>query len=156
EERLKGGYKIIHSYKPTGKAEVNEVISAENSICRISFERSGEMNHLNLGQMADYNKGDKGFMLDTVNLTWVPIYKFDEYLIEKRLTAAQINRNISLLTESRNDVITIQLSEAFVGEEAVFAKTLANAFIQSICTVMNLDDNEINGFFQPIVGQNGK
>lgn len=156
EERLKGGYKIIHSYKPTGKAEVNEVISAGNSICRISFERSGEMNHLNLGQMADYNKGDKGFMLDTVNLTWVPIYKFDEYLVEKRLTAAQINRNISLLTESRNDVITIQLSAAYVGEEAVFAKTLANAFIQSICTVMNLDDNEINGFYQPIVGQNGK
>jgi hypothetical protein len=25
-----------------------------------------------------------------------------------------------------------------------------------LCTVMNLDDNEINGFYQPIVGQNGK
>ena len=156
EERLKGGYKIIHSYKPTGKAEVNEVISEGNSICRISFERSGEMNHLNLGQMADYNKGDKGFMLDTVNLTWVPIYKYDDYLLEKRLTANQINRNVSLLTESRNDIITIQLIDAFIGDEVVFAKTLANVFIQSICTVMNLDDNEINGFYQPIVGQNGK
>ena len=156
EERLKGGYKIIHSYKPTGKAEVNEVINSGISICRISFERSGEMNHLNLGQMADYNKGDKGFMLDTVNLTWVPIHKFDDYLVEKRLTASQINRNVSLLTESRNDVITLQLTEPFVGEEEVFAKTLLNAFNQSICTVMNLDDNEINGFYQPIVGQNGK
>lgn len=156
EERLKGGYKIIHSYKPTGKAEVNEVIREGNSICRISFERSGEMNHLNLGQMADYNKGDKGFMLDTVNLSWVPLYKYDEYLIEKRLTAVQINRNVSLLTESRNDVITLQLTEAYVGEEEVFAKTLINAFIQSICTVMNLDDNEINGFYQPIAGQSGK
>ena len=156
EERLKGGYKIIHSYKPTGKAEVNEVITANKSICRISFERSGEMNHLNLGQMADYNKGDKGFMLDTVNLNWVPIYKFDDYLVEKKLNATQINRNVSLLTESRNDIITIQLKEAYVGEEEVFAKTLANALIQSICTVMNLDDNEINGFYQPIVGQNGK
>jgi hypothetical protein len=122
EERLKGGYKIIHSYKPTGKAEVNEVISSINSICRISFERSGEMNHLNLGQMADYNKGDKGFMLDTVNLTWVPIYKFNDYLIEKKLTAAQINRNVSLLTESRNDIIAIQLSEPYVGEEGSFRK----------------------------------
>ena len=156
EERLKGGYKIIHSYKPTGKAVVNEVISSNKSICRISFERSGEMNHLNLGQMADYNKGDKGFMLDAVNLTWVPIYKFNDYLVEKRLTAAQINRNVSLLTESRNDVITLQLSDAYIGEEEVFAKTLSNAFIQSVCTVMNLDDNEINGFYQPIVGQNGK
>ena len=156
EERLKGGYKIIHSYKPTGKAEVNEVIRNGKSICRISFERSGEMNHLNLGQMADYNKGDKGFMLDTVNLIWVPIYKFDEHLLEKKLNAGQINRNISLLTDSRNDVITIQLTDGFIGEEVVFAKTLANAFIQSICTVMNLDDNEINGFYQPIVGQNGK
>lgn len=156
EERLKGGYKIIHSYKPTGKAEVNEVISSNKSICRISFERSGEMNHMNLGQMADYNKGDKGFMLDTVNLNWVPIYKFDDYLVEKRLNATQINRNVSLLTESRNDVIAIQLTESFVGEEEVFAKTLCNALVQSICTVMNLDDNEINGFYQPIVGQNGK
>lgn len=156
EERLKGGYKIIHSYKPTGKAEVNEVISSDKSICRISFERSGEMNHLNLGQMADYNKGDKGFMLDTVNLNWVPIPKFNDYLIEKKINTNQINRNVSLLTESRNDVITIQLSESYVGDEDVFAKTLCNAFIQSICTVMNLDDNEINGFYQPIAGQNGK
>jgi superfamily II DNA/RNA helicase len=156
EERLKGGYKIVHSYKPTGKAEVNEVISSGNSICKISFERSGEMNHMNLGQMADYNKGDKGFMLDTVNLSWVPINKFEEYLVEKRLTAAQINRNVSLLTESRNDVITLQLTEAYIGDEEIFAKTLVNVFIQSICTVMNLDDNEINGFYQPIVGQNGK
>lgn len=156
EERLKGGYKIIHSYKPTGKAEVNEVISNDRSICRISFERSGEMNHLNLGQMADYNKGDKGFMLDTVNLNWVSLPKLQDYLAEKRITANQINRNISLLTESRNDVITIQLTDPYVGEEEVFAKTLANALIQSICTVMNLDDNEINGFYQPIVGQNGK
>ncbi len=156
EERLKGGYKIIHSYKPTGKAEVNEVISDNTSICRISFERSGEMNHLNLGQMADYNKGDKGFMLDTVNLNWVAVHKLQEYLTEKRLSANQINRNISLLTESRNDVITIQLTEVYVGEEEVFAKTLVNALTQSICTVMNLDDNEISGFYQPIVGQNGK
>jgi hypothetical protein len=95
-------------------------------------------------------------MLDTVNLNWVPIYKFDDYLVEKKLNATQINRNVSLLTESRNDIITIQLKEAYVGEEEVFAKTLANALIQSICTVMNLDDNEINGFYQPIVGQNGK
>jgi hypothetical protein len=50
------------------------------------------MNHMNLGQMADYNKGDKGFMLDTVNLAWVPIYKFNDYLIEKKLTANQINQ----------------------------------------------------------------
>jgi len=156
EERLKGGYKIIHSYKPTGKAEVNEVISSGNSLCRISFERSGEMNHLNLGSMKDYTDGHKGFMLDTVNLNWVPLYKFDNYLIEKKLTAAQINRNVSLLTESRNDIIAIQLTEPYVGEEEVFAKTLCNALIQSICTVMNLDDNEINGYYQPIASQNGK
>jgi superfamily II DNA/RNA helicase len=156
EERLKGGYKIIHSYKPTGRAEVNELISSEKSLCKISFERSGEMNHINLGAMQDYNEGDKGFMLDTVNLNWVPIYRFDDYLVEKKLTAAQVNKNVSLLTESRNDIITIQLTEAYAGEEEPFAKTLSNALVQSLCTVMNLDDNEINGFYQPIVGQNGK
>lgn len=156
EERLKGGYKIIHSYKPTAKAEVNEVISSEKSLCKITFERSAEMNHLNLGQTADYNKGDKGFMLDTVNLTWVPIYKLEEYLREKNLNATQINGHISLLTESRNDIISLQLTELYIGEEDVFAKTLCNVMIQSICTVMNLDDNEISGFYQPINGQNGK
>jgi ribosomal protein S27E len=156
EERLKGGYKIIHSYKPTGKAEINEVMLQDNSLCKISFERSGEMNHINLGQMADYNRGDKGFMLDTVNLNWVPIYKYDDYLREKNLNASQINRNISLLTESRNDIISFQLTEKYNGEEEIFSKTLCNALIQSICTIMNLDDNEINGFYQPIKGHNGK
>jgi superfamily II DNA/RNA helicase len=156
EERLKGGYKIIHSYKPTGKAEVNEVIFNENSICKISFERSGEMNHLNLGQMADFNKGDVGFMLDTVNLNWVPLYKYSDYLKEKNLNANQINRNISLITESRNDIISLQLTEPFTGIDEVFGKTLYNVLVQSICTVMNLDDNEINGLYQPIIGQNGK
>jgi hypothetical protein len=63
---------------------------------------------------------------------------------------------VSLLTESRNDIIALQLSEPYVGDEEVFAKSLCNALVQSICTVMNLDDNEINGFYQPIVGQNGK
>lgn len=156
EERLKGGYKIIHSYKPTGKAEVSEVLRSSKSICRISYERSGEMNHLNLGTMKDYNEGNKGFMLDTVNLNWIPVNRLDDYLIEKRLNANQVNRNISLITESRNDIITIQLSEVYVGEENIFAKTLFNALTQSICTVMNLDDNEINGYYQPINGQNGK
>ncbi|NJO91530.1 MAG: DUF1998 domain-containing protein [Chloroflexia bacterium] len=156
EERLKGGYKIIHSYKPTGKAEVNKVKSHGISLCKISFERSGEMNHLNLGSMKDYMDGDIGFMLDTVNLTWVPIYNFDAYLAEKKLTAAKINRNISLLTESRNDIITIQITESFNGDEEEFAKTLCHVLLQSICTIMNLDDNEISGFYQPIVGSNGK
>jgi superfamily II DNA/RNA helicase len=156
EERLKGGYKIIHSYKPTGKAEVNEVIYNDKSICRISFERSGEMNHLNLGQMADFNKGDVGFMLDTSNLNWVPLNRFDDYLREKNLNANQINRNISLITESRNDIIAFQLTEPFIGNDEVFGKTLYNVLVQSICTVMNLDDNEINGLYQPIIGQNGK
>ncbi|MEI6137957.1 MAG: DEAD/DEAH box helicase [Mariniphaga sp.] len=156
EERLKGGYKIIHSYKPTGKAEVEEVISSDKSICRISFERSGEMNHLNLGQMIDFHKGDKGFVLDTVNLNWVPLHKIDDYLREKKMNINQMNKNVSLLTESRNDIFSIQLTEPYIGEEDVFAKTLCNALTQSICTVMNLDDNEISGFYQPISGQNGK
>jgi len=156
EERLKGGYKIIHSYKPTGKAEVNEVIRDNQSLCRISFERSGEMNHLNLGQMADFSKGNKGFLLDSVNLNWVSFTGLNDYLRDKKLSANQVNRNITLLSESRNDVITIQLTEGYNGDEEVFAKTLVNTLIQSICTVMNLDDNEIKGFYQPITGQNGK
>jgi hypothetical protein len=96
EERLKGGYKIIHSYKPTGKAEVNEVISAGNNICKISFERSGEMNHLNFRAMKDYSEGDKGFMLDTVNL-WLFQFISSMNTLLKKITAAQINRNVSLL-----------------------------------------------------------
>lgn len=156
EERLKGGYKVIHSYKPTGKAETKEVFLKMNSLCTISFERSAEMNHLNLGQMVDYSRGQKGFMLDTKNLNWVPIHRLDEYCIEKNINQNQINRNISLLTDSRNDVISLQLSKPFSGEESVFCKTLMNALVQSICTVMNLDDNEISGMYQPIAGRNGK
>lgn len=156
EERLKGGYKIIHSYRPSAKAENISVVSKGENISHISFERSGEMNHLNLGQMSNYNDGEIGFMLDTVNLSWVPTYRVDDYIQEKGLSANQLSRNVSLLTESRNDIISLQVSEPLSGDHEAFAKTLLNAFVQSICTVMNLDDSEISGFYQPITGQNGK
>jgi superfamily II DNA/RNA helicase len=156
EERLKGGYKIINSYKPTSKAIVKEAKIKGISICKIAFERSAKLYHLNLGQMADYNEQRYGFNLDPVNFNWIPHLKIEEYCTEKKITQNQLRKGISLLTESRNDVITIQLTESFSGEEEIFAKTLINALIQSICTVLNLDDDEIHGLYQPITGQNGK
>jgi superfamily II DNA/RNA helicase len=156
EERLKGGYKIIHSYKPGSKAVVLELGTGGQSFCKISFERSAEMNHLNLGQNVDYCKNIKGFVLDTKNLNWVQHTKVIEYCKEKNINQNSLNRNISLFTDSHNDVVTIQLTNLFVGDERTFARTLTNAMVQSICTVMNLDDNEISGFYQPINGTNGK
>lgn len=72
------------------------------------------------------------------------------------ITANRICRNISLLTESRNDVISIKLSQGYNGDEVVFSFTLLNTLLQSICTVMNLDDNEINGMYQTISSKEGK
>jgi len=156
EERLKSGYKIIHSYKPTSKADVREVIFKGNTICKIAFERNARMTHLNMGQMFDYNEQRIGFNLDPVNFTWVAHQKIQEHCSEKKISLNQIRRGISLMTESGNDVISIQLTGSFNGDEEVFAKTLLNSFIQSICTVLNLDDDEIGGLYQPISGQNGK
>jgi len=156
EERLRGGYKIIHSYKPTSKANVREALINGSPVCRISFERSAKFYHLNLGQLADYVEQRTGFNLDPVNFTWVNHLKLDEYCQEKKITLNQLRRNISLMNDSFNDVITIRLTDAFNGDEEVFAKTLLNTLIQSICTVLNLDDDEIKGFYQPINGGNGK
>lgn len=156
EERLKGGYKIINSYKPTSKAVVKEIKMNGKHICKLAFERSAQMRHLNMGQMADYSEQRIGFNLDPVNFKWVQFSKLDEHCKEKNLSKGQMRTNVSLLTESKNDVIVLQLTEPFVGDEEIFAKTLLNAFIQSLCTVLNLDDDEINGLYQPIVGQNGK
>jgi len=156
EERLKGGYKIIHSYKPGSKALVLELGTGGQSFCKITFERSAEFNHLNLGQNADYTRKLKGFVLDTKNLNWVQYNKIIDYCKEKNINQNILNRNISLITESHNDVVTFQLTNPFMGDERSFARTLTNALVQSICTVMNLDDNEISGFYQPINGFNGK
>jgi len=156
EERLKSGYKIVHSYKPTSKAVVKEAKKKGNTFCKISFERNAKFNHLNMGQMADYNEQRTGFNLDPVNFVWVPHMKIAEHCKEKKISVNQLRKGISLLTESRNDVITIQLSAPGTGNEEIFAKTLGNALIQSICTVLNLDDDEIDGLYQPITGQNGK
>ncbi len=156
EERLKGGYKIINSYKPTSKAIVKELKSNGKPFCKLTFERSAQMRHLNMGQMADYAEQRIGFNLDPVNFKWVQFSKLDEHCKEKNLNKGQLRTGVSLLTESKNDVIVLQLTEGFVGDEEVFAKTLLNAFVQSLCTVLNLDDDEINALYQPIVGQNGK
>ncbi len=156
EERLKGGYKIIHSYKPGSKAVVFELGASGQPFCKITFERSAEMNHLNLGHNADYSKKIKGFILDTKNLNWVQHNKVIEYCNEKNINQNILNRNISLLTASHNDVVTFQLTNPYIGDENSFARTLTNTLLQSISTVMNLDDNEIGGFYQPIKGFNGK
>lgn len=156
EDRLKGGYKIVHSYKPTSKAQVFEVKSNGSSICKITFERSAEMNHMNLGTNMDFKEGKIGFMLDTVNLNWISHNRIKEHCKEKNITQAQVNRNITLITDSKNDVITIQITNPIDSDDESFGKTLGNAFVQAICTVMNLDDSEIHGLYQPIIGQNGK
>lgn len=156
EERLKGGYKIVHGYRSSEKAELKQLKVGDIDLCLISFERSAEMNHLNMGQLDDYKEGNIGFMLDTVNLNWVTPKELEKYLKDKNLTRRQINGNITLHTESRNDVICLQLNESYQGDEEAFAKTLCNALVQSICTVLNLDDSEIRAFYQPIEGHNGK
>jgi ribosomal protein S27E len=156
EERLKSGYKVIHSYKPGGKAKVLELGSGGVDFCRLTFERSAEMNHLNLGQNADYSINIKGFVLDTKNLNWVQHNKVAEYCKDKNINQSSLNRNISLITDSHNDVVSFQMSQPYSGDEEIFARTLTNALVQSICTSMNLDDNEIGGFYQPIKGSNGK
>jgi len=156
EDRLKSGYKIIHSYKPGNKATVLELGTGGLPFCKIAFERTAEMNHINLGLNADYTKKIKGFILDTKNLNWVQHNKLDEYCTERNINQNLLNRNISLLTDSRNDVITFQLIEPYTRDENSFARTLLNTLLQSISTVMNLDDNEIAGFYQPIKGSNGK
>lgn len=158
EERSKGGYKIIHSYSKTKNASCEEIIKNNKTIANITFERTARLRHINIGSHYEIKEGKLGYNLDLINRLWISSdqKKIEKHIEVKRLTSKDISRNLTLLTDSNNDVITLEVAEPITASIDEFGATLLNVLHQSICNVLNLDESEIRGYYQPIKEQNGK
>ncbi len=158
EERSKSGYKIIHSYTKSKKANCEELLLNNKSVATITFERTAKFKHVNLGSHHEFKEGRIGYNLDLRNRSWIStdFKKTEDYLSEKRLESTDISKQITLLTESKNDVITIEIKNTTIEKPDAFGVTLLNVLLQSISNVLNLDESEIRGYYQPIKDQNGR
>jgi replicative superfamily II helicase len=155
EERSKSGYKIHHSYKRTQKAQISELIYQRSAISKLSFERNADFKHVNLGASIDYKKDIKGFLLDSAKGQWVSRTKMKEHLERNPSSQGQLSE-VSLLLTSNNDVITLEVYNIEKSIEKAFFNTLLHTLLQSICNVLNLDDSEIKGWYQPMTNDSGR
>ncbi len=158
EERSKGGYKIISSYTKSKHANCQQLVTGGKTIANLTFERTARFRHINLGAQRDYKEGNIGFNLDLINRVWVSkdINELAKYIEEKKLKPVDIAHHLCLLTDSKNDVITFEVADSITENTDGYGLTLVNVLLQSICNVLNLDESEIRGFYQPIKDQNGR
>jgi hypothetical protein len=158
EERSKGGYKLIHSYSKSSKAKGEQLIKDGSPFARITFERTAKFRHLNLGAQYELKEGKVGYNLDLINRKWITSdhTRLEEYLIEKNIDSKDVHKQVSLLVDSKNDVLTLEFIKATIPNANEFGLTLLHALLQSICNVLNLDEAEIRGFYQPIKEHNGR
>lgn len=155
EERIKGGYNIIHSYRPTAKARIANLVRHNEVLTGIRFERSALMYHLNRGANLDLAQQNPGFVLDTINYRWISRSRLQTAVQDGSLQRNNLRENLCLYVESYNDVLAMDLPEG-TALESEFGLTLLHTLLQSISTVLNLDEKEIGGFYQPILGANGR
>src|SRR5690606_24137094 len=124
-------------------------------LTNVRFERSALMYHLNRGANVDLSQNIPGFVLDFVNYKWVSRSRLQQGLQDGSLQGNNLRQNLCLYVQSHNDVFAIDLPEGVV-EENSFGLTLLHTILQAISHVLNLDENEIGGYYQPIVGAPGR
>ncbi|AHW62297.1 protein of unknown function [Draconibacterium orientale] len=158
EERAKGGYKTISSYNKSKNAISKKLTAQNQTLAKLTFERTAKFRHINLGAQRDYKEGNIGFNLDVINREWVSKNqgKLERHIEDRKIDAGEVARGLSLITDSMNDVITLETAKAIRDDAEAFGVTLLNVLLQSICNVLNLDESEIRGFYQPIRNQNGR
>jgi hypothetical protein len=155
EERSRGGYQVIHSYRPTNKAKIINVQTGSLVLTTVRFERSGQMLHMNKGANVDLAENNPGFVLDFVNYKWISRSRLQQGIQDRSLQRSNLRENVCLYVESRNDVFVLDLPAGLVDDNA-FGLTLLHTLLQAISTVLNLDEKEIGGYYQPIIGAPGK
>jgi ATP-dependent helicase YprA (DUF1998 family) len=158
EERSKGGYKIVSSYNKSKNAQSKKLLTENKTLARLTFERTAKFRHINLGAQRDYREGNIGFNLDIINREWVSKNqgKLEKHIEDRKIASSEVTRNLALITDSKNDVITLDVEQAIIENTDAFGLTLLNVLLQSICNILNLDESEIRGYYQPIRNQNGR
>jgi hypothetical protein len=164
EERQRLGYQVTRHYTPSGVRQFFMVGNAEKPLITLSYDHSGKIVGVNHGPIpSDKDEPLSGFTLCTACHRWI----FGKNGVKDHLdseneikrcwrngTEENIIRNIVLYTNTRHDVIKIDVPEPVDEEEnqldgalyKSFFTTLAQAIIEGVQIGMNVDVDEVRYF----------
>jgi hypothetical protein len=167
EERQRLGYKVTRHYTPSNSRKFYVVSEPDNPLMRISYDHSGKIVSINHGPIPS-NKDEplSGFTLCTACNRWI----FGKNGAKDHVDSTNelkrcwrkgndnnLIRNISLYTDTRHDVIKIDVPEPLNNEGTAldesllkpFFTTLAQAIIEGVQISMNVDVDEVRYFLMP-------
>ena len=167
EERQRLGYAVTRHYTPSGTRQFYVAGDPGEPLLTIAYDHSGKIVSINHGPIpSDKDEPLSGFTLCTACNRW--IFGKDgvkEHLDSKNEmkrcwrngTEENIIRNIVLYTDTRHDVIKIDVPVPLDGEgnpldEELydpFFTTLAQAIIEGVQISMNVDVDEVRYFLMP-------
>jgi ATP-dependent helicase YprA (DUF1998 family) len=167
EERQRLGYKVTRHYTPSNSREFYVAGQPENPLIAITYDHSGKIVSINHGPIpSDKDEPLTGFTLCTACNRWI----FGKNGVRDHLdstnemkrcwrrgTDENIIRNICLYTDTRHDVIKIDVpvllreDGSALNEEFFrpFFTTFAQAIIEGIQISMNVDVDEVRYFLMP-------
>ncbi|PKL58670.1 MAG: hypothetical protein CVV34_01345, partial [Methanomicrobiales archaeon HGW-Methanomicrobiales-5] len=167
EERQRLGYEVTRHYTPSGTRQFYVVGDPGEPLLTISYDHSGKIVSINHGPIpSDKDEPQSGFTLCTACNRWI----FGKDGVKDHLdpknemkrcwrngTEENIIRNIVLYTNTRHDVVKIDVptlldSEGNPLDEELyrsFFTTLAQAIIEGVQISMNVGVDEIRYFLMP-------
>ncbi|WP_346865687.1 DUF1998 domain-containing protein [Methanocalculus sp. MSAO_Arc2] len=161
EERQRLGYHVTRHYTPSGDRKFYAAQAGDRSILNLSYDHSGKIVSINHGPIpSNRDEPISGFTLCTACNRWILGRNgVAEHLDQtnemkkcwRRGTEENIIQNILLYTDTRHDVIKIDVPEMYdeTGEPiddilfTPFIKTLAQAIIEGIQISLNVDVDEV-------------
>jgi len=174
EERQRLGYEVTRHYTPSNIRKFFIAGSIEKPLIHLSYDHSGKIVSINHGPIpSDKDEPLAGFTLCTACNRWILAKNgikdhLDSGNEMKRCwrkgTDENIIRNIILYTDTRHDVIKIDVPTLLeqdgnpLSEELFksFFTTLAQAIIEGIQISMNVDVDEVRYFLMPDAENNKK
>jgi len=167
EERQRLGYEVTRHYAPSGTRLFYVVGDFDDPLLAISYDHSGKIVSINHGPIpSDKDEPLSGFTLCTACNRWV----FGKDGVKDHLdpsnevkrcwrngTEENIIRNIVLYTNTRHDVVKIDVPALLDGEGnplddelyRSFFTTFAQAIIEGVQISMNVDVDEVRYFLMP-------
>jgi ATP-dependent helicase YprA (DUF1998 family) len=174
EERQRLGYEVTRHYTPSNVRKFFIAGQEEQPLLSLSYDHSGKIVSINHGPIpTDKDEPIAGFTLCTACNRWI----FGKNGVKEHLdsnnelkrcwrkgTEENIIQNIILYTDTRHDVIKIDVPEILDEEgdplpEELFKSfftTLAQAIIEGIQISMNVDVDEVRYFLMPDPENNEK
>lgn len=148
EERNRGGYEIYQTYEPSSNRILKSILNDGETLATLSFERTGTLRSVNVGRRVDVEKdGEYGFSIDLENHKWLSRADREEMASQGK-TQEHLLHHLALYVESQNDVLYLELNDPHPRNEEGFSYTLLHILLQATARVLNLEDNELNGFVQ--------